>query len=329
MLIYHPSCGLSACSRELVGSRKAWNRYLKLKQLLTSNRIHTVKQRLSGECRKDISVRGSSMMMFASSTAESIEEEWILSLGVSHVRTSAKPDGVREYREETGRACGLKCLESLAKYAPELFSWRTRQKSLDGGLTKSLGVFPKSGMTQFGQLYRLGIVGPHMGVKGGSALPTNKRKKYPTLTCSDAFTDMLQSSQQKPGSKHSISLAQMMRKKYATPCARDCRVGSKSMLGKSHLDSEIEYSNRTQQIGENGVIMRLNPDWVEWIMGFPPFWTDIAKDVKKEFEYTHRVCDSKTPFRCQRLECLGNAVVPFQAATALTILLNILNENEI
>jgi site-specific DNA-cytosine methylase len=36
---------------------------------------------------------------------------------------------------------------------------------------------------------------------------------------------------------------------------------------------------------------RLNPDWVEWLMGYPISWTDGGS-------------------RMQRLQSLGNAVVP-------------------
>ena len=36
---------------------------------------------------------------------------------------------------------------------------------------------------------------------------------------------------------------------------------------------------------------RLNPDWVEWLMGFPHGWTEGGS-------------------RMQRLQSLGNAVVP-------------------
>ena len=43
------------------------------------------------------------------------------------------------------------------------------------------------------------------------------------------------------------------------------------------------------------------PEFVEWMMGFPAGWTDGIS-------------------RTQRLKMLGNAVVPQQAAFALTLL---------
>lgn len=64
----------------------------------------------------------------------------------------------------------------------------------------------------------------------------------------------------------------------------------------------------------------LNPDWVEWLMGFPTGWTDTGvSDITPE-----RVTgwwDAEPPIprvatgvqnRVGRLKCLGNAVVPYQ-----------------
>ena len=50
---------------------------------------------------------------------------------------------------------------------------------------------------------------------------------------------------------------------------------------------------------------RLHPDFVEALMGYPPGWTDLgAGDAARR----------------DRLRCLGNAVVPAQAALAWRVL---------
>lgn len=66
---------------------------------------------------------------------------------------------------------------------------------------------------------------------------------------------------------------------------------------------------------------QLNPDWVDWLMGFPVGWTDIDKDVKipshpegwwpEEPEGVPRVARN-IPNRAARLKADGNAVVPQQ-----------------
>ena len=66
----------------------------------------------------------------------------------------------------------------------------------------------------------------------------------------------------------------------------------------------------------------LNPDWVEWLMGFPFGWTDTEREVNKpqkltpgywspEPEDVPRLTERKD-YRTDRLKCLGNAVVPQQ-----------------
>ena len=52
-------------------------------------------------------------------------------------------------------AFGGKCGASLAKYDPDKCSWRTRQYSLAGGLEPYSETFPRWGMMQSGELYRV------------------------------------------------------------------------------------------------------------------------------------------------------------------------------
>lgn len=70
---------------------------------------------------------------------------------------------------------------------------------------------------------------------------------------------------------------------------------------------------------------KLNPDWVENLMGFQIGWTDIACNHPISFKGWPALINSTQypyepprtidciPYRAQRLKCLGNAVVPQQA----------------
>ncbi|SET71554.1 hypothetical protein SAMN05443270_1091 [Lacrimispora sphenoides] len=68
----------------------------------------------------------------------------------------------------------------------------------------------------------------------------------------------------KAGGQSLMRLSQVV-KLYATPQARDYRTGQ-----KSRWESKERSRNLNDQIGG-----QLNPDWVEWLMGFPIGWTEL------------------------------------------------------
>ena len=63
----------------------------------------------------------------------------------------------------------------------------------------------------------------------------------------------------------------------------------------------------------------LNPDWVEWLMGFPRKWTDIPFGPKNP--PTSRAED--VPNRSKRMKTLGNAVSPPQVFPILKYIADI------
>lgn len=106
-------------------------------------------------------------------------------------------------------------------------------------------------------------------------------KMWPAPTVADTFTDKLKSSQQKPGSKHSVTLAQAARK----GCGQ------------------------------------LNPDWVECLMGLPVGWTNPEAEPlqhhpwpalfgQEQYDWEPPRLGRNIPNRAKRLKALGNAVVP-------------------
>lgn len=170
--------------------------------------------------------------------------------------------------------CGKKCGASFARYDHDARMWRTHQCSLLGGLDEYSATWPKWGSMRNGECWE-----PPM-----SALPTFARESglsptpsgnWPTPTTADAYTDNLKSSQQSDGSMHSVSLAQAVQM-YPTPTARDYR----SNMKLETVDRRAEESSRGVSLSEfvqrvdrsNG---RLNPDWVEWLMGWPIGWTAL------------------------------------------------------
>jgi len=111
---------------------------------------------------------------------------------------------------------------------------------------------------------------------------------------------------------------------WPTPNASDATGGP----GSSGRDGGLNL--RTVANGQ------LNPDWVEWLMGWPIGWTSLEPLPRGSWEVwiegvvagewwleepdgIPRVC-GKVPNRVARIKALGNGQVPLCAATAWNLL---------
>jgi len=150
----------------------------------------------------------------------------------------------------------------------------------------------------------------------GSLTPP-RMKNWPSPTCSDVYTGNLKSTQQKPGSMHSVTLPQAVAM-WPTPNAGLCKQGvTDAYYEKREKDGrQVDTASAVFKNGDGAV---LNPDWVEWLMGFPIGWTDIKplteltwRDWKTDPADTGevlRVTDVKEN-RANRLKAIGNGQVP-------------------
>ena len=193
---------------------------------------------------------------------------------------------------------------ALLSYDLDTQCWRTYAVTCLWGSEPYLETWPPSGMTRSGKSYLQQRLVRHIGETGYSL--------WPTPTTTDCYTDKLSSTQHKEGSMHSVTLAQAVQmwptpttqevehpkaqltatgrrqstdgttshsmgladavQMWPTPVANDAknpyariREHSQSiMLGEAVLNADPSTSGG-----------RLNPTWVEWLMGFPTGWTDL------------------------------------------------------
>lgn len=125
--------------------------------------------------------------------------------------------------------------------------------------------------------------------------PVVKDRQLPTPTVADTFTASLKSSQQKPGSMHSVNLSQAINlewgqfesaiRRWEDTTGRRSPAPAFSVEGKKHP--------------------QLNPKFTEWMMGLPDGWIT-----------GHGVG------RLEELKMAGNGVCPQQAELALRKLKN-------
>lgn len=134
--------------------------------------------------------------------------------------------------------------------------------------------------------------GPNSRQQG---LPERVVKMYSTPTAQDAKNSTLPPSQ----ARRKSLVGDIAREKFATPQARDWKrrnrnlddriamyptpttgaglcggTGNYQQLKKLETEGKIMEEERKNMSRGNGG--SLNPEWVEWLMGFPVGWTDIG-----------------------------------------------------
>jgi len=194
-------------------------------------------------------------MTFKPLTESRGEELLTLCLADFHAKTSAPQDEETDLTEN-GQECGSTWRGWLAKYDPDSYSWKTAQCSLLGEEPESLATLPRWGMTVDGLLWEQPTLEPitrgtefgywptptaHMAKETNA--PSEHNRNTPTLT------------------------AQV---NWPTPrTAGMCGgTGSWELLNKNTTKEEA----RLMGAGNGG---KLNPTWVEWLMGWPLGWTDL------------------------------------------------------
>jgi hypothetical protein len=167
----------------------------------------------------------------------------------SHAKTSPQPEKVRESTQSEAE-CGEKWRGWLAKYDPDSCSWRTAQCSLLEDLNECLETLPRSGMTRDGLLWELPMLAHHT-----RETESGLSERIPTPLQSDWKRRGPASQQQ--------GLPEYARK-WPTPTAHNAKEGA----------FPAEYNRKTPALAAE-VGGQLNPNWVEWLMGWPVGWTDL------------------------------------------------------
>ena len=176
-----------------------------------------------------------------------------------------------------GQGYGEKWRGLLAKYSPDTHSLKTAQLSLLEDLTGCCVTLPRWGLMLDGELYQQPMLELHTG--------ESESGYWPTPTC-DSATD--RSSRYAQGGMP-LTMAVKM---WPTPQASDNR--DRGNASTPAIQRRIEKGKQVMLSmcvsSENG---RLNPDWVEWLMGWPIGHTDLrplATGRFAEWQQQHSPC---------------------------------------
>lgn len=188
----------------------------------------------------------------------------------SPARTSASPDAVLDL-VEPARVFGPSTRGLLASYDPDTSSWKTSPRSVREGLAASSGKWPRSGMTRNGIAYLRQPLAPLTGAIGSGLWPTPRAK--------EGGPDFAKAERRKrPRHSTSPSLATAValaeQGMWPTPTASDARKGYSSPPGPANDRGRETLSGQVQVRGQ--VRGQLNPQFVEWLMGFPIDWTAVT-----------------------------------------------------
>lgn len=184
----------------------------------------------------------------------------------SRARTSALPAKVQALTEPAAE-CGDIWRGSLARFDPASSSWRTAQPSLLGDSDESSVTWPRSGMTVNGQCWALPMLGRRIRGIDSGLWPTitvcgNYNRKGASATSGDGLITALRT--------------------WPKPISRD----SRTVRGGARMKNSIGSEPLITQVAESEhrTDGRLNPVWVEWLMGWPLGWTDLKPLATDKFQ---------------------------------------------
>ena len=238
-------------------------------------------------------------------------------LEASLAKTSASQEGEPDWTANAP-GCGESSPASFARFDPGSRSWKIPQLSLLGGSESYSETWPRWGMMRGGECSERRTPG-HLTAGTGSGLG-------PTPVASDSeFAGNFKirpEGAKYPASAHGLRTViyewrngapwKPPTEKFPTPTVQDA--------ANNGGPSQSERNTPPLNAIVGGL---LNPDWVEWLMGWPVGWTDTTREDVETHDWTAEPCPRVTTrrdLRAPRLKQCGNGQVPQCAAMAWRIL---------
>ena len=221
---------------------------------------------------------------------ENLGEELLMSyLAAFHAKTLAPQEKAQELTENEAE-CGEKWRASFVKYDPDSSLWRTHQCSLLGDLEQFSETWPQWGLMRDGECWEQrmleqtirgtesglspnGVDSFHTpnttGLDGGSNSRKALKKRQenwptPDANCGQRGTQPNWTPKRKSGQPAQYTINQAVRDRFPTPTAHNAK--------ECNSPSEQNRNTPTLATHAGG---KLNPMWVEWLMGWPLAWTDL------------------------------------------------------
>src|SRR5260221_83763 len=170
-------------------------------------------------------------------------------------RVSRLPLAVADCASRMPDGCGRSSRDSFANYDPLTSSWRTSQGSVLGDSMTFSETWPRAGMTRNGKAYQRVPLVRLTSVIASGLWPTPRAYSFATS--------------HRPGlTALDVRVRGLYREKsryWPTPNASNGTRGP----GKPSRWTRHHQINLEDVVGSGN----LNPQWVEWLMGYPIDWT--------------------------------------------------------
>ena len=144
----------------------------------------------------------------------------------------------------------------------------------------------------------------------------NKKNLWSTPTTFDAHNIK---GERKKSTGGQIEPLQQKVRMWPTPAAHEARLGyQRRDTGKKGSQKSLTTIVIDKQGGRDAVKGSLNPDWVEWLMGYGQGYTDpdnkdkFTLDSHQGFPNEPKIArvTTENQYRKDRLKALGNSIVP-------------------
>ena len=189
-------------------------------------------------------------------------------------KTSAPQEKARESKVNA-QDSGASSRELSVRYDPATSSWKTHQCLWEEVLPESSVILPKWGMMRSGVLSEH-ITSAHLI----SETESGSSENWPTPCATDhkgsgvngQLRDRLDYAIERGGTKSNT---------YPTPKTNGFCGGSGAAAKVRENEDLTDEEKRSMLAGNGG---QLNPDWVEWLMGWPIGWTDLKPLATDKFQ---------------------------------------------
>jgi hypothetical protein len=213
------------------------------------------------------------------------EELLTLYLAGFHAKTSVQPEKAQELTENDP-GCGEKWRGSFTKYDLDSRLWKTHQCSLAGDLEPFSETWPQWGLMRDGECWEQPMLGQTIrGTESGLS-----QKMWLTPKASDTgMGEKNETFLNRMGDRSARcaqSLAAQVNNPMTWPTPRSCSAMAATLTNKGdrfpNLETVMARSDATTVGG------KLNPMWVEWLMGWTLGWTDLKPLEMDKFHYVQQ-----------------------------------------